>query len=124
MTNEYLMTTNAIVIGPMTGSDAVGTGTAVFGQAIQSVHDGLATLNANPGDLGELLGDATGLSGYILTPEALGQLLMQHLPNDYTERLHPDAKVYWMQVAEYMGPDHLPSLRKVAAFMDETFEGR
>jgi hypothetical protein len=109
---EYLVTDKAINITDNEDGS--------FAAARQQVFDGLATLNANPGDLGELLGgDARGTGGFILTPEALGQILMDHLPINANERLHANEKAYWLAVADWLGPDWLASMRKVAAFMDK-----
>lgn len=120
---DYLMTPNAVVLPPET-LEVVPLGgehsqEPVFARALQMVHDGLATLNANEGDIGELLSQSAQT---ILTPVALGQVLMAVLPfpePGHGSRLSLEQKIYWGQVAAHMGPDWIAELRRVAAFMDK-----
>lgn len=106
----YLSTPGEIAMAPDSNEQ--------FPAAIQAVRDGFATLNANIGDLGELVA-TPGNSGYTLAPEVLGQIMMDHLGIDPAERLSTEAKAYWMQVGAHMGPDWIASLRKVAAYMEK-----
>lgn len=80
-----------------------------FATDLQSLRDGIAALNrqANAGNASEMDTDN-------FTPEAFGQLLMNHL--DDCETFTTSNKVFWVQVAHHMGPDWLGALRKAVAF--------
>lgn len=54
-----------------------------------------------------------------LPADVFGQLLMQHIGPD---TMSFDEKLFWMEVAEYIGPDYIQAFRKVAAFMAKTQE--
>lgn len=86
-----------------------------FADAYEAVQVGIATLNFNEGDIGELV------DGVTPAPHTIGQLLMacialSELP---TSRLPPEQKRFWLQVAEFIGPDYIRELRRIAAFMDK-----
>jgi hypothetical protein len=54
-----------------------------------------------------------------IASDVFGQLLMEHLPEGY---MTMDHKVFWISVAEYLGPDGIDALKKVGAFMAKTNE--
>lgn len=65
-----------------------------------------------------------GTSLVIRSPFLMSQFLMQALSHGThsMESFFMDEKLFWMQVANEMGPDYLKKLRRVAAFMDKVEE--
>jgi hypothetical protein len=63
--------------------------------------------------------DSTNL--VIRSPFMMAQFIMQNLSHGTStvEAFNMDEKLYWLQVANEMGPDYLGKLRRVAAFMDK-----
>lgn len=94
-----------------------------FAEALQMVRDAKKLLDKVAemerellaGELPELFADFT------LPVSLFGQVLMNHLP-DMEIRMAPSDKVFWLQVAEEIGPDHVASLRHVGGFMNKTAE--
>lgn len=80
---------------------------ANIAQAIQSLLDMLQTLDTFP----------MGFSELKLPPHQLAQLVMEHMPDPDSRKMEQDERVYWMKVADHMGPDWIQALRKVAAYM-------
>ncbi len=68
-------------------------------------------------ELDALIEVNTGLHYINLSPQQLGQFMMQNLPID--NKMDNDDRVYWMQVGSHMGPDWIDSIRKVGAFMSK-----
>lgn len=83
----------------------------MYVKILQNVRDAIATLNDAPNHVAELIDRESGLD-----PEVLGQFLMIALRDPDGSMSHAD-KIYWLAVAEHMGPDWLSRLRHVAAFM-------
>lgn len=79
------------------------------------VQDAIRILNADE-DPGELLDPADNIE-----PAALAAILLSVLPTADMEgaRLSVEARVYWMRVADAMGPDWIREFRRVGAFMDK-----
>lgn len=85
----------------------------MYATILQNVRDAIATLNDAPNheEVAELIDRESELK-----PEVLGQLLMNAL-RDPEDPMNRGDKLYWLAVAEHMGPDWLSRLRHVAAFM-------
>jgi hypothetical protein len=94
-----------------------------FADAVEDVRTALRHMGGEfEGDLPELVGQAKegDFNVMLITPEIVGQFLMETLPiPEMDARLSTAQKLYWMKVAEYMGPDYIRELRRIAAFMDK-----
>lgn len=71
----------------------------------------LATLAASD-SIGEHLAEVH------VEPEVLGQMVMQALPDTDKQMTRGDKK-FWIDFAEWLGPDWLESLRRTVAFMQK-----
>lgn len=90
--------------------------TTDFATNLQSVRDAFAMLAARAADIGELIEPDLPIA-----PATMGQLLMTVLDPDNTPMTRAQ-KVYWLEVAEHMGPDFVQALRRAAAFAGKTNE--
>jgi len=52
----------------------------------------------------------------------MGQLILEALPDAEEQRMSTESKAYWLQVAEVLGPDWIPQLKKAADFMKRVDE--
>jgi len=91
-----------------------------FAQAVQMLRDARkAIMDAArlvDGDLPELFHEAE----FTLSPALFGQLLMSHLPN--MGRMTQADKLFWLEVENAIGPDHVGELRRVGGFMNKLGE--
>lgn len=55
-----------------------------------------------------------------IPPELMAAMLMHVLPSE--NRMQRDEKLYWIAVADELGPDWVQELRKVAGFIGKTEE--
>lgn len=81
----------------------------------RTVSAGAEKLETTP-DLQEFTAETVAFG-----PVFTGQLLMEILPSapDHGQRMSAMQKAFWLQVAEYMGPDWIDEFRKVGAFMSK-----
>lgn len=73
--------------------------------------DAMRAAGEHEGDLAELCPGRDDIP-----PAVLGQLLIEALPDLEPGRMSATDKMYWVQVAEWLGPDWLESLRRTVAF--------
>lgn len=87
-----------------------------FGEALGRVRNATEVFETEGqefnGDLPELFEDVR------FSPEVFAQILMNHIPCD--DRIAD--KVFWLKVAEYMGPDYVSGYRLVGGFMNKVNE--
>lgn len=88
---------------------------AAFFKAMDSLSDALNLMKAIEPDA--QLEAWQNMAGDQTTPVMVAQVLMNALP--FEGEFPRASKVFWLEVAEYMGPDWIGTLRRVAAFMDK-----
>lgn len=91
----------------------------VFARDLQVARDSVRTLNNLDGkDLSELFHEMRFSEGR-LNPAVFAQILMEHFP---ANPMLPDEKMFWVQVADHLGPDYIREFRRVGGFMNKLGE--
>lgn len=89
-----------------------------FAALVETAAKGFAALRraAEIGELAEVMCSAKPSTG--LGAEVVGQILMEVLPLPDAPRLSQQQKIFWLGVAEWLGPDWFDELKRAVAFMD------
>lgn len=97
----------------MTFNEEAAANPSEYAALLQQVRDGFAALKTlnQRGDLSEVTADIRDTH---LEEIIMAQLMMEILPAD---GMSPTDKMYWIVVANHMGPDYIQALRTAGAFM-------